>query len=276
MNRKLALFSILILGVLFGGGFFYWKNLRLKDASNWNIYKNQKYKIQFKYPKEWGNLTLRSKENQLYVLKPENEKVQIVFYHKPSGVIAFIERGEKYKLVHEGENYQEILKVIDQNKRIKTIYIVPPQKVEWYGNIGRVNISPNGKYIAFILFGYESSTPFMFNIETGRNIFEGLPIWFDNPAEKIYWSKNNKVLVVKSERNEFGGEGMVGLFVSDYDNPDKLGLVFSLSPKEILDGIYIGQVQFLDEDRVGFEIGKKGIKYLYNVKTKELEMLGQP
>lgn len=238
----------------------------------------------FEYPKEWGSLTFQSQKGEVYIFKSESEKIETILYHKSSGIIVFVERGEKYKSLG-GENYQKILKVIDQQKKIKTLYVISPNYVEWEGNIDKITISPNGKYVAFIFSAYEYCKPLMINIETGKNIFEGLPIWFSDPDESIFWSPNNKTLVIKSAVNELLGEGINGIFVSDFEKPDSLNEVFSFSVEEHLTGSYIYDLQFLDDNKLFFTVvlkkckyevekkcePEKTIKYEYIVQSKELK-----
>jgi hypothetical protein len=247
--------------------------MAIKDeTANWKTYRNEEYGFEFEYPKDWGDIIFKSqKSNEVYTFDSPNETIEAILYHKPSGVIAFIMRGEKYEPVYGGENYQDILKIIYPDKETKTIYTVSPEMTKWYGKIGSINISPNGKYIVFILSAYESSEPIMINIETGKNIFEGLSIWFNDPDESIYWSPNNEVLAIESEINEFAGLGICGIFVSDYGDPVKLNEVFSNPWEKHLQGIHMGTVQFIDNERISFEIGKEIEKYIYNARTKELK-----
>jgi len=247
------------------------KEKKVEETTNWKTYMNEEQGFEFKYPKDWGDITFKSQEDEVYTFESQNEKIEVILYHKSSGIIVLVEKGEKYKLAYGGEDYQDILKVIDQNKKIKTLYTVSPEDVKFYGKIGKINISPNGKYISFIFSAYEYSKPLMINIEIGQNIFEGVSIWFDNPKESIYWSLNNEVLAIKSEINEFSGEGICGVFVSDYGNPDKLNEVFSNPQEKHFQGMHVSKVQFIDNENLFFEIGKEIEKYIYNSKTKELK-----
>ena len=238
---------------------------------NWKTYENKELKIVFEYPKEWGQLTFESKvENDIYSFKSSNEDIKLVLYHKPTKMIVFVAKGKEYELVYGGKSAQEILKIIYPDKRTKTLYTVPPESVKWYGKIGNVQISPNGKYISFIYSAYEFSEPKMFNIETHQNILKGLPVWFEEPKRNIFWSPNNEVLAIRSEMNQFGGEGICGLFVSEYGNPDKLNKVWEVPPKECgFQGINVKEVRFISDEMLSFEIGKE--RHIYNPKTKEIE-----
>ena len=237
---------------------------------NWKTYENKELKIVFEYPKEWGQLTFESKvENDIYSFKPLNEDIKTILYHKPTKMIVFVAKGKEYELVYGGKSVQEILKIIYPNKEIKTLYAVPPESVKWYGRIGNVQISPNGKYISFIYSAYEFSEPKMFNIETHQNILKGLPVWFEEPKRSIFWSPNNEVLAIRSETDQFGGKGICGIYVSEYGNPDKLNKVWEVPPKECLQGTNVKEVRFINDKTLSFEIAKE--RYIYNPKTKEIE-----
>jgi len=241
---------------------------------NWKTYENKELKIVFEYPKEWGKLTFESKvENDIYSLKSSNEDIKTILYHKPTEMIVFIAKEKEYELVSGGKSAQEILKIIYPNKEIKTLYAVSPESVKWYGKIGNVHISPNGKYISFIYSAYEFSEPKMFNIETGQNILKGLSVWFEEPKRNIFWSPNNEVLAIKSETNYLTGKGICGIFVSEYGNPDKLNKVWEVSPKECFQGINVKEVRFINDKMLSFEIGEE--RYIYNPKTKEIEKMTQ-
>ncbi len=254
-------------------------------TGDWNIYKNTDYGLNFEYPKNWGAITLKSqKDNGVCAFSPQNETRTTIIYHKPSGITAFIDKGEKYALAYGGEGYQDILKVIYPDKEIKIIYTMPPDRVEWYGGIIDINFSPNGKYVYFGIFMYESYDCMMLNIDSGLNITDCNNIRY-SPYGDVYWSSNNKVLAIKSEHSDFGGEGVDGLFVSDYDNPEKLNEVFSFTWEEHISGSNIYDIRFIDDYRLFFRALSKECsygeelvckperitKYEYNVKTGELE-----
>jgi hypothetical protein len=245
------------------------RTIQAYETADWKTYRNEELGIEFNYLKDWGILTAKFQKNLSYTFSSENEKIKTIIYHKPSNILAFIEKGEKYKAAYGDENYQEILKIIFPNKEIKTIYTVSPKDVEWYGAITGINISPNGKYVSFILSVYEISKPLMVNIETNKNILEGVHVNLV-PDEDIFWSQNNEVLAIRSEINEYAGIGICGIFVSDYGDPEKLNEVFSIPWEKHINGIHIGKVQFVDNEKLSFEVGERLEEYIYNARTKEL------
>ena len=260
----------------------------IQEIDNQRIYKSENYGIEFKYPTEWGSLALQSirndtGDNKIYRFATAGESDFTLYYHQPSGMIALIMEGEKYDLAYGGGSRQDILQVY-KDKKIKTIYSVSPEAVSWYGEIGSINLSPHGKYIYFTIYGYESYDCMMVNIDSGLNITDCDTIRY-SPYEDVYWSPNNKVLAIRSEHSDFGGEGVDGLFVSDYDNPEKLNEVFSFTWEKHISGSDIYDIRFVDDYKLFFTVLSKECSYEeelvckperittyeYNVKTRKLE-----
>ncbi len=258
------------------------------ETDHWETYTNEKYGLEFEYPKDWEALTFDSqKTDELYIFNSHNETIGMIYYHKPSGVTAFIEKGEKYDLAwNGGKDYQDILKIIGSDKEIKTIFTISPDWVSLYGKIGGINFSPNGKYIAFIFSAYEYSKPMLFNIENGVNILSSNIFWFGDIDENIYWSSNNKVLIIKNEVNDFSGQGSYSIFVSDYGVPDKLNKIFEIDYNEVRSSPrkYISDLYIINDEKVYFSVFLaewnsnkrdydilKKTKYEYSVKTKGLK-----
>jgi len=250
-------------------------------SENWNVYKSEKYGFEFEYPKEWGEIKLESLENEVFTFKSPNQKIKEILYHKPSQNLFFVETFKK-----GGYISRDTLKIISKDRKIKNIYPTnpPPEIGEFYERIYGIYISPNGKYISFILNHYGIYGPVMVNLETGKNIFEGLPIGFYGDAKNfIFWSPNNKTLAVISEGPTMGWKAVSGVFISDYGNPDKLNEVFSeriLRDKGKPYYFDVMEVRFIDDENFYFEVKewKTGIekyieKYIYNARTKELKKL---
>jgi hypothetical protein len=242
----------------------------ISEAANWKICKNEDFGLEFQYPSEWLSLSFKSQINDnVYRFTSQNDSIYSIYYYKPLKILSFIEKGEEVECVYGGKCFQQTLKIIYPSKEIKTIYTVSLADVKWDGTITGVNISPNGKYVSFILSVYEISKPLMINIETNKDILEGVHVNFV-PDEDIFWSPNNEVLAIRSETNDFAGIGICGVFVSDYGNPEKLNEVFSIPWEKHINGIHMGKIQFIDNERVSFEVGEGIEKYIYNAKTKEL------
>ncbi len=259
--------------------------ISVKEMGDVRFYKDENYGIEFEYPKEWGSLAFLSIEkdamdNKIYLFAASGELISTLYYHQGSKIIAFIENGEKYEKAYGGKPYQEILKVILPKKEIKTIYTMPEERVKWSGEIQKVNLSPDGKYIYFSIFIYESYDCMMVNIDSGLNITNCNIILYD-PYKDVYWSLNNKLLAIRSEHSDFGGEGVDGLFVSDYDNPEQLNEVFSFTWKEHISGSNIYDIHFIGDHELFFavlleECGYEEewtciTTYKYNAKTEELK-----
>jgi len=242
----------------------------ISETANWKTCKNEDFGLEFQYPGEWLSLTFKSQINDnFYRFSSQNDSIYSIYYYKPLKILSFIEKGEEVECAYGGKCFQQTLKIIYPSKEIKTIYTVSLADVKWYGTITGVNISPNGKYVSFILSVYEISKPLMINIDTNKNILEGLHVNFV-PDDDIFWSPNNEVLAIRSEINEFAGIGICGVFVSDYGNPEKLNEVFSIPWERHIQGIHMGKVEFIDDEKLSFEIGEGIERYIYNTKTKEL------
>jgi hypothetical protein len=250
-------------------------------SENWNVYKSEKYGFEFEYPKEWGEIKLESLENEVFTFKSPNQKIKEILYHKPLQNLFFVETFRK-----GGYISQDTLKMISKDRKIKTIY-PPTSRIAPYDieAIKDIYLSPNGKYISFVfIYWGERCLPIMINLETGKNIFEKLPIGFCGDTKKsIFWSPNNKTLAVWSQGMDMGVFGIKAVFISDYGNPDKLNEVFS---ERILRGkgkpyyFDVMEVRFIDDENFYFEVKewKTGIekyieKYIYNARTKELKKL---
>ncbi len=239
------------------------------ETADWQIYRNEEYKIEFKHPKEWISLTLESqKTDDVYIFKSANELIEEVYYHKPSGIIAFATKGKRHRVLPKDEPrlkepyvYDRFLKIIYPSKEIKNIY--GNEIVQFRDDLAsfaheiyitRINLSPNGRYVYFLVLGYEYAEGMLIEIATGRNIIKNYDIWFNNPYEDIYWSPNNQVLVINSEVYEFGGYGTEGIFISDYGKPERLNEVFAFGPifEERKDR-YISDI-LIDNDKLSFSV----------------------
>jgi hypothetical protein len=268
---------------------------KIEETANWKTYRNEEYGFEFDHPKEWGSITLESQQNNdVYIFNSSNEKIDKIFYFKPQAVIAFIEEGKEYKLADcnvwiEGRGYEQVLKILYPTREIKTIFTTNVENIETCAQaywINSVNLSPNKEYIAFITSGYEWSNPVLINLSNGQNILSSHPeINFWDPYKDIYWSSDNKVLVIKSQScfDVPTCDGIDALFVSDYGNPEKLNEVLTIDYNDALCGSSFKNIHFKNSDKLLFSLvlkkfesqgicaREKIINYEYSVKTKELK-----
>ncbi len=228
----------------------------------------------------------------VYTFFSENKKIKKIWYQPSSKNLAFVEYGEKeYKSVNEREmRKQETLKIIGLNGKISPIYSVPEDLVAWYVKLGAIRFSPDGNYICFTEDGWEYVKPMIFNVQTKKNILKGIDIFFGRLGiyQNIFWSPNNKVLVINSEADAMGGGGKSGLFVSDYERPEKLNQVFAFYEQPGVAGpgskvsffeCYIFDIRFMGNEKLFFsakfiywDVNSKPYekRYEYIIKTKEL------
>lgn len=259
--------------------------ISVQEADGQRIYRNESYGIEFRYPREWGSLALESIKqdnngSKIYRFDASGELISKVYYHKPSNLIALITKGGKYDLLNGGSSRQDILQVYKDGKS-KTLYTISPEETQWYENIYNVDFSPDGEYIYFDIFGWEWSYNKLLATDNGPNVIvsnkENCDVLFSSYRD-VYWSQNNKVLAIRSYREDMGGEGTDGLFVSDYRKLEKLNQVLTFSWAEHFGGSDIYDIRFVNDDKLSFSVkfkltGKEAYekKYEYIVKTKELK-----
>jgi len=276
-----------------------------EKTADWQVYRNEELRIDFNYPSNWGELTLESKRNNSYNFNSSNKEIIEIEYYESRGILVFITKGtiyreakelaEKHVVLEEGvEVCDYILKIIYQDGEIKTVYTEENKPSEVDGKIiypfagGKkimdIGFQSNEKYMKLGWSTYAYYGSYLLNIDNGKDILAPYPIWNGD----IYWSPNNKVLAVKSRVNEYGGDGTYGIFVSDYDNPEKLNKIFAPDYQKevaISPGLYISDLYFIGDDRLFFTVDLrkrrsakdydilKTTKYEYITKTKELRKI---
>ena len=185
-----------------------------------------------------------------------------------NGVKVEIVRGKKYCSYEQYPNmgFQQSIKVsyADNNKKEKIIYTtsnkINGREVTTYTendclfleSIGSLILSPDGKYLIFHKSGWESSKPYMINIDTEKYVFGDKDNIFI--IRDILWSPNNKNFVVTTDVNEMGGVGELGIYASEYNNPDKIKEVWIAKNYLLAD---IKEINFIGNEIIDFNIEQK-------------------
>ncbi len=288
---------IFILALLVGVFSFiskdYEKREEVKEIDSSMVYKNKEIGIEFNYP-EWGSLSESFNEEQLevgiYHFIPEEEKIKKIWYHQPSGMLAFVEKGEEYESLFDlGKVDQEILKTINSNGEIIEVYTFLPEQVSLHYSFAEISFSPNGRYINIIVTLARDRGPVLFDIESEDVIFGEFikpnmqEIFYYNPYKDIYWSEDSKVFAARSYVQPKGGaRSKDGLFVSDYNDIRKIDKVFSSIDKHELNpmmgyslydlvDIYFEGNQILFFTEKSEELNEE-TRYQYYLERKELEI----
>jgi len=265
------------------------------EITDWKSYKNQEYGLEFEYPREWGTILFEYSESVgVFVFTSPEEKIKMICYHQPSDTIAFIEYGRKFYLSSVGEErYQQILKVIDQDKTRKLIYTGDAPEpgedwgVQWRGNISEIDFSPDGKYIILRDSGYDDSNLKIVEIQSHQMILDDYNVWCHGLVrDNIHWSSDSKILAIESEIDWMGGRGSPeALFVSDYGHPEILNKIFDVGWQKAFDGYEVDDIYFVNNISLSFSVVQRDessgtekiilveARYEYNTQTKELKEL---
>ena len=276
-------------------------------TTNWKLYRNKEYGFEFRYPKEWGELKIELPENEsdfsykkiltqqiengVFSFIPENSKIVKVWYHPKSKTLAFVKKGKE--IIMAGETWYQGQLYAGKDLNFSLVFEIPEEVAKWYGNIPDLSFSPDGKYVAFVVYAWEEAIPYIINLQTKRDILEIFSLEKEKPwikdiyIEDLYkdvlWTPNSQSLAIKSIAPEIGGHGIEAIIVSEYQNPEKLSVVFSFDQfGETLDWIEsdIFAPQFSEDDKVlqfqarlKFKEKKNPIlkAYQYNLVTKELK-----
>jgi hypothetical protein len=297
---------------------------KVEEVANWKTYRNKEYSFEFEYPQDWGDIIPSTISSEDFIFYVSNEKIRIALYRIKSRNLFFIEQDKVNKDEGRGEMVEKILKVMFQDKEIKELYRFKPlgifEREDYWDKIIRaefieIKFSPDEKYIAFMVPGWEFDTPVLMNIYTGTDIlsipiskcyeeynksleetFEHSCIILTDTWNLVYWSPQGKVVAIRGyalpwETEDLGVVG--GLFVSDYNNPEKLNPVVCLdtAPElqlqtiecgilkyyknlEIEEGsAEISDIRFITDERLLFTltVNEKTTKYEYYPETKELK-----
>lgn len=302
-------------------------------------YVNKVLGVDFAFPVEWGALAFDkngeeyftqdyNQNTQTVYFTPSNKRIAQVALHIPTMTVVFIEREESAESprphpVERGTKMSQLLK----DGGTKYVYTVE-QKYKDFGGEGvlsYVHFSPSGRYVDINLFtSIETGVKKFFDLETGRDLFgrvclneeltqlikclpdqgphgvsENAHPTFEEFIGGVYWSDDEKVLVISIFPDYAGGNGLGGLFISDYNNPEKMNIGFTRDkPSPPLAGQAeetspgYGTIQFLNIEDI--RINKEGSvsfttsvsqaeeensppletrEFEYNTKTKTLKQL---
>ena len=295
-------------------------------------YLNREWGIDFTYPKEWGTLVLDEYEGstnpydlnrETIHMKAMNPRVAQISFHVPSKTIVFIER----EGTEEERPYgKELFKLLEDGST-QHVYALPQSYADWGGRgvFSYVYFSPSGRYAVIeVITSIETSVTKVFDLETGRDLFGGVCLNDDRdnlidclPGQGphglgedsrptleefigfrtlIHWSDDEQILVLESYPNYIGGDGLDGLFISDYGEPGKINIAFTrdkASPPLLNDvdqcglcPLTIDEIEIHKEGMVTFNATIAGgfgdeadtlekRRFEYNTKTRELKELVQ-
>jgi hypothetical protein len=180
--------------------------------------------------------------------------------------------------------YQKILKAIYPNGTEKILYST--SKTEESENkcllsqgICCLKLSPNGKYLIFSKTGWEWSKTYMINIETEQYVFgDNTEVSDIYNIKNVNWSADNNNFAITTSVNELGAVGEMGVYVSAYNNPDKIKKIWTAKNYLLTE---IKNISFIGNDKLRIEIElsenenspKKSNVYEYDFKLDKLEMV---
>lgn len=258
-------------------------------TANWKTYRNEKYGFEFRYPEEWGELKIELPENEpdfsfketltqqiengVFSFIPEDSKIVKIWYHPKSETLAFLKKGKEITTIDKTSGYQGQL-YAGKDLNFSLIFEIPEQVAKWHSTISYLSFSPDGKYIAFNLSEWESSSSYIINLQTKKDILEVFvvdkerpwlrEVYVENLFEDIIWSPDSKNLAVISTFPEIGGYGMEAVIVSDFQNPDKLNVVYSLFDE-------FEKVDFFESGIFNPQFSDDGKTLRFQIKVKEWE-----
>ncbi|TSC68210.1 MAG: hypothetical protein G01um101466_525 [Parcubacteria group bacterium Gr01-1014_66] len=222
----------------------------------------------FPYPREWGTITFEKKVKvDTFQYKSTVQNIEAVWYHSPTETIVAIERGKFYPadsfVSISGDkkvdnHYEEIATVYSPTKGVKKIFDDKPwEDASKFGSVvGDLSFSPDGRYVALLLHGWEWVNQFIIDTEQNRNIiapYDSL-IQFYDPNKDILWSSDGNVLAIISFHNDFAGGGTDGLFISEFGDPSKLRKIFSWGEEEHFGNSKFQEISFISNERVQFTV----------------------
>lgn len=253
MNKKvitiIAIEAIVLSAIIIGGLF-------LKNDENKIQDTGKSIDTPIKSVKD-NSLLVTNKEEPSYPLLPEPVS--------NNGVKVEIIRGKKYCSYEQYPDmgYQQSIKVsyVDNDKKEKIIYTtsdkINSREVATYTkndclfleHLDYLILSPDGKYLIFHKSVWEASKPYMINIDTENYVFGDKNDIFI--IRDILWSSNNKNFVIITDVNEMAGAGKLGVYVSEYNNPDNIKVIWSAEDYLTAD---IKEANFVGTDKISFNV----------------------
>ena len=293
MNKKITIESaigIILLLTLIIGGAIYLSGRKATLNENSSIKKTEP-KICTQEAKICpdGSYVSRTEPNCEFKACPEiknenlpinnNENNNVKNTVQNNGVTAEVVKGEKFCSLdgYPDAGYQQILKIIFPDKKEKIIYTTEfsdraKGDCGWLEGISGLNLSPDGKYLIFYKTGWESATPYLVNIDSGKYVFGDNSNIYS--IREIKWSVDSKNFTLITDVNEMAGKGVLGIYTSEYNNPDKIRKIWSAEDYLKTD---IKNLSFLENNKISFDTEIKGenqdIKisnYEYNFKENKL------
>ncbi len=270
-NDLMIILSVIITALVVGGSVFLWQRSINNETRNATLQEQQFLKQQ-----------IESLKKQLPESQSNNGNQNL---NMTSGVKVEIVNGIKYC---EDKNYpeigyQKILKAIYPNNSEKILYSTSKTKQSeseggclFSEGICCLRLSPNEKYLIFLKTGWEWSKPYMLNIDTGKYVFSDESDIFI--VRDIKWSSDNNNFTIITDVNEMGGVGEMGVYTSEYNNPDKIKKIWSAKNYLLAE---IKNVSFVGNDKLYINVEqsdkenlpKKSLKYEYDFRQDKLSLI---
>lgn len=142
----------------------------------------------------------------------------------PSGDRVRVLNGDSYVRIDipEYSYHEQFIQHVGKDGTIKEVLHHVPRHLPSGVATSTLEISPDGNYVSFTVYYYESGKSYLININTGENIFDVYRI----QHAKTLWPENEKFVVIHSYFSGMDGSGVNGLFVSEWGKPGLLRKVF--------------------------------------------------
>lgn len=273
-NALMIILSVIITAFVIGGGVFLWQRSIIDKIIDASSKEQQSLKQQ-----------IESLQKQLSVSDENKQEPGQVNIVSGNGVRVEIVNGIKYC---EDKNYpeigyQKILKAIYPNNSEKILYSTSKTiQSESEGGclfsegICCLELSPDGQYLIFLKTGWEWSKPYMLNVDTGKYVFGDESDIFI--VREIKWSSDNNNFAIITDVNEMGGVGEMGVYASEYNNPDKIKKIWSAKNYFLSE---IKNISFVGNDKLYINIEqsdkenlpKKSLNYEYDFRQDKLSLI---